>query len=78
MYCSDVTVMRKKCLVANRDVKSLMLKCIDLREKRESPVDFLLYVVHNAVTESNILYFLYIKMSLDKAQTVNHDDGIRL
>ena len=59
-------------------VATSMLKCIDLREKRESSINFLLYVVHTAVTERSPLYILYIKMPTDKAQTINHDDETRL
>ncbi len=80
MHCSDVTAMHKEymCLVASRDVKLSMLKRIGLREKGESSMNFLLYVVHTAVTERSPLYILYVTMPTGKAQAVNHDDGTRL
>ena len=79
LHCSDVTAMHKECmcLVASRDVKLSMLKCIDLREKGKSLIDFLSYIVLTAVTKRSTLHILYIKMPSDKTQAINHDDGTR-
>ena len=55
------------CLIASRDVKLLILKYINLREKGESSINFLLYIIHIVIIERSSLYFLYIKISIDKA-----------
>ena len=69
LHCSDVIVIYMKyiCLIISRDMQLLKLKCIDLREKGESFINLLLFIVYIIIMKRSTLYILYIKMSSDKA-----------
>ena len=63
MHCSDVIAIYKKyiCLIASRDIKLLILKCINLLyEKRERVLlFFIIYSLYNNYKKKFSLYSLY-------------------